>query len=311
MGNWFSSSQDEAPPSSQVSNEHRPNGVPSNGVPTNGVPVNGVPSNGVPANGVSASSSPQQQAVHAESRTEAVKVVPARPNKLGDPLQVTDDARQAAAQQRAADAAGKQNTEALKRESAERREGKYSIYGNPVARQRMPTVAPLDDCLRQYQHHYREAQHALRCQRQMTLPCNQCYGGYSGQNNNNVRAARTNLALLNREQRTIAANLDARHRMTYVGARPTQLGHREETTRTSKAATSIESLTAETAEEAYEPAPAVMAAQEGNNVDSDQAPASVSIGGGVPPSRSLALKCLHMHAQSHDESTLGLGPAIY
>lgn len=203
--------------------------------------------------------------VHNLSREEMKNNTPTRPARLGDPIPIDDQVKQAEAMQRVQDAQAASTGGASaqgQREAAAVREGKYSIYNNPVACNRMPNVFPLDDCLRASQHQFFEARQALRYQRQMCLPCNKCYGDYgtnSGGNiakafadGNDVRGARTNDVAMSRDVRTMTANMQARQRLLQCNARPSQLEHSEQTTKMSPAAAAIEALASQTTNSAQE-----------------------------------------------------------
>lgn len=252
------------------------NGSKANNNVRNAVLDDSIPNMGNVSSPIAAITAQQQQAMsnnmspveamHATARTEMKNASPSRPERLGDVVPVVGDVvKQAEAAQRAQDAMAQQQMQqagvAQPRLPSNIREGRYSIYNNPVACSGLPNVFPLDDCLRSAQHQFFEAQQALRYQRQMCLPCNQCYGDYSMGGgaaasafgaDNNVVEARTNDAMMSREHRTMMANLQARRRLVQQNARPSQLEYSEATTKKSPAAQSIEALASRTASAAQE-----------------------------------------------------------
>lgn len=240
----------------------------------------------------------------------ALPIVPARPENLGDALKVVDDVKEATELEQKIDA---EALVAAKQAGLPLQEGRYSVYNSAVAHSRLPSVACGTDCVREAQMRFRDAQYVLRCQRDRALPCHSCADGGRGfAFENNVRSARTNDALLRREQRTMQANLQARSRRANSSARPSTLVHLEPTTRTSDAALPLATLADKASEGERKTLPMIAKAQAANEGDETATASTSGVSGAnrERPSRLMAIKTMHMNAQSPSDCNCALAPVV-
>lgn len=247
----------------------------------------------------------------AAAATKAPLNVPLRPANLGDALEVVDIVKEAANLEQMIDA---QQQDADKSNETPLKEGKYSVYNSATAHARLPSVSRHTDCVREAQMRFRDAQHVLRCQRNRALACNLCAGGGLGSAfENNVRSARTNDALLRREQRTMQANLVARSRLANARARASTLEHVEATTRTSDAALPIATMADKTTEAERKAMP-MLAKANAANAEEETMTKMSSVSGAETrerPSRQMALKMMHMNAQAPSDCNCALAPVVH